>query len=66
MKRRIQILLKRIGVYERLQSSILYDLYWRIVDRRLIDMRSVEVTFYRDLLTGFKKGDLIFDVGANQ
>src|SRR2546427_1333047 len=38
---------------------------WRMVDRRIIDDRRSEVEFYRDLLKGFRKGDLIFDVGAN-
>ncbi len=31
----------------------------------MIDARSREFAFYRGLLNGFRKGDLIFDVGAN-
>jgi FkbM family methyltransferase len=65
MKRSAQRLLQRLGLLERVQSSLLYDFYWSVVDRRLIDRRHAEVGFYRRLLTGFQKGDLIFDVGAN-
>jgi FkbM family methyltransferase len=65
MKRYIQKLLKRLGLLERLQNSFLYDLYWRFADPRLLDKRSNEVRFYRNLLAGFQRQDLIFDVGAN-
>jgi len=37
-----------------------------MADRRIIDDRQREVEFYRNLLKGLRKGDLIFDVGANQ
>jgi FkbM family methyltransferase len=60
-----QLLLQRLGIYHRLKSSYLYDLYWGIADRELIENRRKEVDFYQGTLTGFKKGDLIFDVGAN-
>lgn len=50
---------------ERLQNSLLYDLYWNFADRQLVDKRSNEVRFYRNLLPGFQRRDLIFDVGAN-
>jgi FkbM family methyltransferase len=65
VKQRLQSLLKRAGVYQRLRSSILFDLYWRFADRELIASRSRQVAFYRELLIGYRKGDLIFDVGAN-
>jgi FkbM family methyltransferase len=58
-------MLRRAGVYQRLKASLLHDLYWRITDRRWIDLRSREVDFYRQLLTGLQPNDLIFDVGAN-
>jgi FkbM family methyltransferase len=58
-------MLKRAGVYYRLKNSHLYDLYWRIVDRKWIDARNKELDFYRSFLNGFRKDDLIFDVGAN-
>lgn len=65
LKTYFQSILKRVGVYHRVKGSRIYDLYWRIADRRIIDDRSREVQFYRKLLLGFRKGDLIFDVGAN-
>jgi FkbM family methyltransferase len=64
-KRRLQSMLKRAGIYYRLKESRLYDLYWSVADRRLIHARSKELEFYRNLLGGFRRGDLIFDVGAN-
>jgi FkbM family methyltransferase len=65
MKHQIQALLKRVGLLERVQNSFWYDVYWKIFDRQMIDRRSHEQAFYRDLLTGFQRGDLVFDVGAN-
>jgi FkbM family methyltransferase len=65
VKSYIQRLLGRAGVYERAKASWIYDLYWSLADRRIIDDRRREIDFYRDLLHGFRKGDLIFDVGAN-
>jgi FkbM family methyltransferase len=64
-KRYLQSTLKRAGVYYRVKNSYAYDLYWRVADKRLIDARRREVEFYRCLLKGFRRGDLIFDVGAN-
>jgi FkbM family methyltransferase len=66
LKPHLQTLLRRVGLYQRLKASPLYDLYWRIADSQIIDDRRREVEFYRDLLKGFRKGDLIFDVGANE
>ena len=65
LKPYVQTLLKRAGLYHRLTASPIYDLYWRFADRRVIDDRQREVEFYRHLLKGFRSGDLIFDVGAN-
>jgi FkbM family methyltransferase len=61
-----QTFFRRIGLYQRIKSSCLYDFYWTIADRRLIDDRSIEVEFYRNTLKGFRPGDVIFDVGANE
>ena len=36
------------------------------MDKSLVDDERRQGTFYSNLLAGFKKGDLIFDVGANQ
>ena len=43
----------------------MYDAYWRVADRRVLDGRDREVGFYKHVLKGFNKGDLIFDIGAN-
>ncbi|MGR9107678.1 MAG: FkbM family methyltransferase [Gammaproteobacteria bacterium] len=53
------------GLYNRLKASAVYDLYWNIRDRKVLQARSREIEFYRGLLCGFHKGDLIFDIGAN-
>jgi FkbM family methyltransferase len=65
IKQSVQGILDRLGVHQRLKASSLYDLYWNIADKRLIEARRSEVHFYRDLLQGFRHGDLIFDIGAN-
>jgi FkbM family methyltransferase len=65
LKPQLQKTLRRLGLYHRLQASQLYDFYWRIADRSLVERRCKEVDFYRKLLSGFSPGDLIFDVGAN-
>lgn len=66
IKSTAQRTLKRIGLYERAKASYLYDLFWRIADKQIIEARDREVAFYRELLVGLRKGDLIFDIGANQ
>ena len=65
IKQSLQGVLGRLGVHQRLKASLLYDLYWNIADKRLIEARRSEVGFYRNLLQGFRHGDLIFDIGAN-
>ena len=57
--------LGRLGVYERVRASWIYDLYWSLANQRIVDDRQREMRFYRNLLEGFRRGDLIFDVGAN-
>jgi FkbM family methyltransferase len=61
----IQASLTRAGVYQRLRASSVSDLYWNIADKGRIDARHKEMDFYRSLFDGFHRGDLIFDVGAN-
>ncbi len=56
---------RRLGLYHRLKASILYDYYWRIADKRVIDQRRDEIKFYRQLLSGCHPGSLIFDIGAS-
>ena len=58
-------MLKRAGIYHRLKASSLYGVYWRIADKSLVEAGRKEVSFYRNLLEGFRPGDLIFDIGAN-
>jgi FkbM family methyltransferase len=65
VKRYLQTTLKQLSLYHRLKASPIYDLYWRIADRRVIEDARREIDFYRDLLIGFRSGDLILDVGAN-
>lgn len=66
LKNHVQSSLSKLGLYERAKASWIYDLYWTIANRRIIDDRRRECEFYRDLLEGFKPGGLIFDIGANQ
>jgi FkbM family methyltransferase len=58
--------LKQFHLYERAKASCLYDLFWRVADKKIIDSRDREIDFYKNLLVGFRKGDLFFDIGANQ
>lgn len=66
IKTRAQTVLKRIGLYDRVKASRLYDAYWILADKRILDSRRAEINFYRHLLRGFQPGDLVFDIGANQ
>jgi FkbM family methyltransferase len=65
MKKVAQSLLRRLGLYHRLKASTLYDCYWWIADKRIINQRRGEIEFYRQLLTGYQPGNLIFDIGAS-
>lgn len=58
--------LRSIGLYHRIRFSVLHDFYWRMTDRKLINNRTAETKFYLKTLEGLKKGDLVFDVGANR
>jgi FkbM family methyltransferase len=66
IKSHVQTLLRNIGLYDRVKASRLYDVYWMLADRRVIDGRRAEVEFYRRHLRGFRPGDLFFDIGANE
>lgn len=65
-KRRVESALRRAGLYHRLKASCLYDAYWSLADRRILQRRDEEVAFYRENLSGMIPKDLIIDVGANQ
>ena len=65
LKLYIQGILKQAGLYQRLKASRVYDLYWSLADRSIIERSHREIRFYRNLLCGFSRGCLVFDVGAN-
>jgi FkbM family methyltransferase len=64
-KKKLQRLLDGMGIYQRAKASWIYDLYWSIADRQIIDDRRRESKFYGALLQGFTRGSLVFDIGAN-
>jgi len=66
LKRQTQTILKRAGLYHRLRTSVIHDLYRRVADKNWILARDRQVDFYRRLLPELRQGDLIFDVGANE
>lgn len=65
MTSRVTSALKDTSLYARLKNSFVQDLYWTVSNRHIIDGRNRQIQFYRNLLQGFRKGDLVFDVGAN-
>jgi FkbM family methyltransferase len=66
LKKFAQTFLKQVGLYQRLKSSFVYDFYWACANQQLLDDRTKEIEFYKNTLQGFRKGYLIFDIGANQ
>lgn len=65
LKSFLRAVLNRAGTYERAKASWVYECYRTLADKQFIEDRRKEIYFYRELLQGFRKGDLIFDVGAN-
>jgi FkbM family methyltransferase len=65
-KESIQRMLQRAGVYHRLRSSIIHEMYWKVAGERWIQAREKELDFYRRLLPELRPRDLIFDIGANE
>jgi FkbM family methyltransferase len=65
LKRYMQGVLKRAGLYQRLKASRVYDLYWSVADPTVVERVQRELRFYRNLLDGFQRDCLVFDVGAN-
>lgn len=57
--------LKQSGIYHRLRSSPLYELYLGLKDGELARAIDREANFYRNILAGFQANDLIFDIGAH-
>jgi FkbM family methyltransferase len=66
LKKSAQTFLTRVGLYERLKSSFVYDFYWAFANQQILEERAKEIEFYKNTLQGFRKGYLIFDIGANQ
>jgi FkbM family methyltransferase len=50
----------------RLKSSFIRDAYWAVAHRERLESLRQEVDFYESVLVGFERGDLIFDIGANE
>lgn len=65
-KLQIQRMLQSAGVYHRLRTSSVGDLYSRIAGKQRIRAREKQINFYRHVLTELRQGDLIFDIGANE
>jgi FkbM family methyltransferase len=66
LKKFAQTFLRQVGLYQRLKSSFVYDFYWACANQQVLDDRAKEIEFYKNTLQGFRKGYLIFDIGANQ
>jgi len=66
LKRRTRAILECAGLYHRLRTSTIHDLYRGVADKRWIQARDRQIDFYRRLLPELRHGDLIFDVGANE
>jgi FkbM family methyltransferase len=62
----IQSKLRRAGLYHRVKTSSVHEMYWRITGNRWIAARESELRFYRRLLPELHSGDLVFDIGANE
>ena len=50
----------------RLRSSSIRRTYWAVAKRKTLVSSQREEDFYRKLLVGLQRNDMIFDVGANQ
>jgi FkbM family methyltransferase len=55
-----------LSVKSRLRSSFIRDAYWAVRHQQRLAALRKEVDFYWKVLVGFKPGDLIFDIGANE
>jgi FkbM family methyltransferase len=64
--KRTQTVLRRAGLYHRLRTSSIHDLYRGVADKSWILARDRQIDFYRRLLPELRPGGLIFDVGANE
>ena len=53
------------GLRNRLRSSVVRRMYWAVAKRGTLISYQREESFYRTLLVGLRRDDLIFDIGAN-
>ena len=65
-KSQIQGMLQSAGLYHRLRTSGVRELYWNMTGGTQIAAREKQMNFYRQFLAEMRQGDLIFDVGANE
>jgi FkbM family methyltransferase len=65
-KLQIQRMLQSAGLYHRLRTSSVRELYWRMAGKQQILDRDKQINFYRQLLAELREGDVIFDIGANE
>ncbi len=65
-KLHIKRILQGAGVYHRLRTSSIHEIYLVFAGKDWIIARERQLEFYRRFLTEFRPGDLIFDVGANE
>lgn len=54
------------SIKSRLKSSFIRDAYWSVAHPERLRSLRQEVRFYENVLAGFERGDLIFDIGANE
>ena len=52
LKAAAQRALLQLGLYYRVKESLVYDVYWRVFNARIVRARNKEVEFYRRVLTG--------------
>ena len=57
--------MKETTLHARLRNSYIHDVYWKVSNPQVVEARNAQVQFYRSLLQGFRRGGLVFDIGAN-
>lgn len=66
LKEQARMALKRAGLYNRLRTSSIHDLYRTVADKNWIVARNKQIDFYGRIFPELRQRDLIFDVGANE
>lgn len=65
MEKRVERLLRGLGVYAPMKSSPIYEAYLRAFRRDVLRDRDREIEFYRSILRTSDRQGAIFDIGAN-